>query len=279
MSTRSTRWQGRACSPLRAFARAFAHARARACRPLALLGLAIGLPASASAQADAPSLIQIEVGDSIGLPLTDAKVEMFALLEGGIVWEWTVVDASALPPGTSLLRFSYPGYRTAVFSVPLRKGSRVALRVRLVPERDTTGRTRAIQAHEVRAIGMALEGRVRTNIIGMRRVLDRAAIDAVDASTFGALLHRARATELNVVPGFGGTYKVLSGSSGASTCPVQVMVNGDRRQTLPFATFDQMFSPRETEAIEIFPRATSLPLAYQVRGSGCGMLVVWFRNP
>lgn len=57
------------------------------------------------------------------------------------------------------------------------------------------------------------------------------------------------------------------------------MINGDRRRTMSFATLDQLFGPSEVEAIEIFPRTHTVPFAYGFRESGCGRLVVWFRNP
>jgi hypothetical protein len=59
----------------------------------------------ASAQSDRPSLLQVEVGDSIGLPLPDAKMEVFALLDGGIFYEWAEVQPHQLPKGVQLLRF------------------------------------------------------------------------------------------------------------------------------------------------------------------------------
>jgi hypothetical protein len=57
-----------------------------------------------------------------------------------------------------------------------------------------------------------------------------------------------------------------------------VMINGDRRQVLPFAEFDALFGTSDLEVLEVFPRSASLPAAYQVPKSGCGMLVAWFRT-
>src|SRR5687768_12681995 len=115
-------------------------ARARLARWLtsAIVATAASVATDASAQAAKKPLLQLEVGDSIGLPLPDATLEVFTFMEGGVFAEWVTVGPSDLPPGINLLRFSHPGYRRTVFSVPLREGSTVALRVRLRPERDTT---------------------------------------------------------------------------------------------------------------------------------------------
>jgi len=238
------------------------------------------LPSPARAQTERASLLQIEVGDSIGLPLPDATLEVFTVLDRGIAWEWAPVDPSELPEGTNLLRISHAGYRPAVFSVPLRSGSHVALRVRLHPMGDSAARARAPQADEVRSIGLAIDGRARTDIIGVRRVLDRGAIAASAAPTLGALLRRTKGTNLNLLPARGGTFRPYTESQrGGSRCPAAVMVNGDRRRIFAFETADQLFSPEGIESIEIFPRGSSVPLAYQVPQSSCGVIVVWFRNP
>lgn len=240
--------------------------------------LAAAAPSAARAQDDRQALIQIEVRDSIGLPLPDAKVEVFTFMDGGVFWEWVPIGAGDLPAGINLLRFSHPGYQPAVFSVPLREGGKVSLRVRLLSERDTTGQHHVVQADPVNAIGLAIEGRAKTDIVGRRRILDRHAIEGETVSHFGALMHRARNTELTVLPARGGTFAVYGRSgSGGRSC-VQVMVNGDRRRVLPFETFDQLFGTHDVEAIEVFPQGSSIPMSYQVPRSPCGMLVVWFRT-
>lgn len=244
-------------------------------------GLLLGgaaTPSATHAQDSRESLIQIEVGDSVGLPLPDAIVEVFTFMDGGVFWEWVPVGTEALPAGINLLRFSHPGYRPEVFSVPLREGGKVALRVRLRAERDTTRQSHP-EAEEVHAIGLSIEGRATTDILGRRRILDRRAIEAEPVNHFGDLMRRARNTELTVLPARGGAFAVYGRSpSGGRSC-VQVMINGDRRRILPFETFDQLFGPYDVEAIEVFPQGHSIPLSYQVQRSPCGMLVVWFRTP
>jgi hypothetical protein len=244
-----------------------------------LLSAASAFAPPARAQHKKQTVVQIEVGDSIGLPLPDAKVEVFTFMDGGVFWEWIPVDSVAIPDGINLLRFSHPGYRPTVFSVPIREKTTLSLRVRLDPERDTARTGHAPEARSVRAIALVLEGRAHTDVLGRRRVVEQEVFANESVSRFGQLLHRVRNTDLRVLPASGGIFRVFAQSTGGSyNCPVQVMVNGDRRRVLPFETFDQMYSPGDTEAIEIFPMGSSVPLSYQVPRAGCGMLVVWFRS-
>ena len=236
----------------------------------------VARPAAALQKREA--IVQIEVGDSIGLPLPDAKVEVFTFMDGGVFWEWVPVGSSEIPAGINLLRFSYPGYRSSVFSVPVREGATLSLRVRLDPERDSST-SHAVEARGVRAIGLALSGRAKTDVVGRRRVLEHTDFEHESVTGFGPLMRRARNTELTVIPASAGTFRVSSQSPGGSSkCPVQVMVNGDRRRILPFDAFDRLFSINDVEVIEIFPMPASIPLAYQTERSSCGLLVVWFRS-
>ena len=245
---------------------------------VAAMMAAVG-PAPASAQAGRETLIQIEVRDSVGLPLPDAAVEVFTFLDGGVFFEWTRVGAGDLPEGINLLRFSHPGYEPTIFSVPLRRGSVVSLRVRLMAERDSAKRASSLDARELNVIGLAIEGRVRSDVIGHRRIIERPLIELDATHRFGPLMRRARNTELTVVPATGGSFRIGSqaGVGGRSSCQPLVMVNGDRRRVLPFANFDQLYGTQELEALEIFPRGTSIPNAYQVTGFRCGIMVAWFK--
>ena len=256
--------------------------------------LCLTVPASdARAQADAKPLLQLEVGDSIGLPLPDAKLELFALLDGGIVWEWVAVTPNALPPGTDLIRISQPGYSPVVLSVPLQKGSRVALRVRLRAARDTTPAQRVPTVDPIHATGLAIQGHMRTDVIGVRRVLDRADLENAGETTLGALLRRANGTDLTMVPASGGSFRPVTsrtlGSKSpnpaagrtATQCSLPVILNGDRRRVLPFEAADELVGVDDVEAIEIFPRGWPPPSAYSIPGDPwCGgVVVLWLRAP
>jgi len=243
-----------------------------------LTGASVLAP-SARAQNTKQTVVQIEVGDSIGLPLPDAKVEVFTFASGGVYWEWVPLGSEALPVGINLLRFSYPGYQSSTFSVPIRDGGTVSLRVRLHPQRDTVPPKPNGMARSIHAIGLALDGHMKVDIIGRRRVLEREVLDTQYVNRFGQLLNRARNTELTVVPVSGGSFRVFSRSGGGNRCATQVMVNGDRKRLLPFEAFDQLYSTLDVEVIEIFPAGSSIPQSYLPPRMTCGLMIVWFRSP
>lgn len=252
----------------------------------AIATAAVAVPARNAAAQPPKSLLQLEVTDTVGIPLPDAKLEVFTLLEGGIVWEWARVLPEGIPEGIYLLRISNPGYEPAVFSVPLRKDGRVALRVRLTAPVDTMG-VKDPQALKVRAQGFAVDGRVRTDVIGTRRVLDHHAAAMTKPQTLGDLLHRVRGTTLQVYPTSGGTFtpsKVRATRPSRyvrPSCSLPVMLNGDRRKVLTFDAANQLLAPEEIEALEIFETPGLVPSPYMVTGGDfCGgpLLVAWMRT-
>jgi len=245
-------------------------------RSLALtLCASLATAASTRAQSPPAGLLQVEVGDSIGLPLPDATIETFTLMQGGVFLEWVSVRPEELPEGVYLLRFSYPGYRSAVFSVPLKKGNRVSLRVRLGAEPDTTQRGKAIVASPVRAIGLFLEGRASTDIIRTRHVLERDAVERAKAPSLGELIRGAKEMGVIVTPGAGSNYRISSG--GAFSCFVPVMLNGDRRWLFAFSDINQRYQADEVEAAEYIPRAAARPFARRPEEVECGLLLLWLR--
>ena len=218
------------------------------------------------AQASSRPLLQLEVRDSIGLPLPDATLEVFTFV-GTAFWDWIATEPQALGDGTHLLRFSAPGYRPSMFSVLLREDHRVALRVSLYGEADTSRRSPQIEADQVHATGFTKQGTVQSEVVGVRRVIDRAGIERARAVTVYELLRKTKGIEL------GG----LSRGPGACT----VTVNGDRRRVMPFATFNQMFTPEEAEAFEVVQKVgMRAPTARTVRAErGCRVLMAWLRKP
>lgn len=226
-----------------------------------------------------PTLLQVELRDSIGLPLPDATMEIFTYMEGGIVMEWVPVEPSQLPAGISLLRFSHPGYHSAVFSVPLRDDSKVSLRVSLDPVRDSTKAPDPLEARSMRAIGFALEGRVKTDVLGSRRVLIPGDLERTGVTTMGTLMHRARNTDMNVIPARNGTFYVSAQRRGTrASCQPAVMVNGDRRRVLPFSDIDALYRASDVEVLEIFTRGPTVPFPYVVPPGACGLMVLWLKT-
>jgi len=219
------------------------------------------------AQASSRPLLQVEVRDSIGLPLPDAKVEVFTFV-GTPFWDWIAAEPQALGDGIHLLRFSSTGYRPSMFSVLLRDDHRVALRVSLYPESDTARPSRPLEADEVHATGFTKQGTVTSEVVGVRRVIGRNGIERANARSVYELMRSTTGTELSApIPGHRGC---------------DVMVNGDRRRVLPFAVFNEMFAPEEAEAFEVVQYVgRSAPTERSVRASRgqCGTLMAWVRKP
>jgi hypothetical protein len=154
-----------------------------------------------------------------------------------------------------------------MFSVFLRDDHRVALRVSLFAEADTSRRSPSLEAEQVHATGFTKQGTVTSEVVGVRRVIDRAGIERANAVTVYELLRNAKGIEL------GG---LLRGVGGCN-----VMVNGDRRRVLAFAEFNQMFTPEEAEAFEVVQKlGLRAPTERTVRAErGCRMLMAWLRKP
>lgn len=250
--------------------------------------VAVAAPVGTAASQQTSSLLQLEVTDTVGMPLPDARLEVFTLLEGGIVWEWARATPDGIPEGIYLLRISNPGYQPAVFSVPLRKDGHVSLRVRLTAPVDTAA-VKDPQALKVRAQGFAVSGRVRTDVIGTRRVIDHRSATMTQPQTLGDLLHHVRGTTFVVYPTSGGTFtpakgrpiRTPRGTRLTSNCSPPVMLNGDRRKVLTFDAANQLLPPEEIEALEIFETPGLIPSPYSVTGGdfcGGGMLVAWMRT-
>jgi len=238
-----------------------------------------GRDAAALVQSADPSLLDIEVSDSIGLPLPNARLELFTYMDRGVFREWVSIEAGMLAEGIHLLRFSHEGHRPSVFSVPLRKGSRVSLRVRLLPEPATLPRQDLIEATEVRAVGFARDGRRSVDIIGGRRVIDRTAIERANGRPVGDILRLATGTNLTVTPSAGGFSHVATRTgSGRDLCEASVMLNGDQTLTLSFNRFEELYHNSEPEAIEIVLNGHAIPYTFRRTDSDCTVLLIWLRG-
>ena len=221
-------------------------------------------------------LLFVEVSDSVGLPLPDARLELFDRADRGLNREWLAIAPEMLEEGIHLLRFSHPGYKSSTFSVPLREGGLVTLRVRLTPDSaQVAPRKGRPIAKQVKATGIARHGKEATDIIADRLVLDRADIENANAPTIADVLREARETGLVVEDTPGGLHTVRQVSQGRVRCPVQVVINGEERLVLSFLRFEELYRFSEPEAIEILPRETALPFYFHRSEDHCGFLLVW----
>ena len=230
----------------------------------------------AQSQAPRSPMLQVEVGDSIGLPLPDATIEVYVLAGGAAGREWVAVEPNELPEGVHLLRFSNPGYRSVVLSAPLHKGGRVALRIRLGAERDTTRRARTVQAEAVRSFGIVTEGRATADLTNGRRVLERSAIERAGAASIAALLRDVRNANVVVTASPDGEFDVGAVAAGAGYgCTLPVLINGDRRTVIAFPEANQRYGIDAVEAIEVIPRAAARLYGHIEDRWECGVLVLW----
>jgi hypothetical protein len=221
-------------------------------------------------------LLFVEVSDSVGLPLPEARVELFDRADRGLNREWLPIAPEMLEEGIHLLRFSHPGYRPSTFSVPLREGGQVTLRVRLVADSGQVAprKGRPI-AKRVRATGIARYGSKATDIIADRLVLDRADIDQANAPTIADFLREARETGLVVEDTPGGLHTVRQVPGKRVECPVRVIINGDPTLVISFLRFEELYRFSEPEAIEILPREATLPFYFRRSDDQCGFLLLW----
>jgi len=230
----------------------------------------VGRPAGAA------PLLFVEVSDSVGLPLPDARLELFARADRGLNPEWLPIGPEMLEEGIHLLRFSHPGYRSSTFSVPLREGGLVTLRVRLTADsgRVPPRQARAI-AKPIRATGLARKASETIDVIDDRLVLDRSEIERANASSIAETLREARETGLVVEDTPGGLHAIQRVSVQSQRCPVQVMINGDATLLISFVRFEQLYPHSEAEVIEIVPNPKTLPYYFRRSDSPCSFLLIW----
>jgi hypothetical protein len=233
-----------------------------------------------AAQVGDRPLLQLEVGDSIGLPLPNARLELFTYAEGGLFREWIPIVPEMLGRGIYLLRFSHDGYRPLVLSVPLRVEAPVSLRVRLDPESTRPPGGGPPVASPVSAIGLALSGRSSSDIIGTRRVLDRDAIERTNAVGVAEVFRVASVRRsIGARESIGELGVVLRNPRTGDVCSPAVMVNGDVTLTLSFARYQEIYRLSEPEAIEFVLDGRAVPHTFRRDFNlNCPVLMIWLRG-
>jgi hypothetical protein len=226
------------------------------------------------------ALLQLEVGDSIGLPLPNARLELFAYAEGGLFREWIPIVPEMLGRGIYLLRFSHDGYRPLVLSVPLREEAPVSLRVRLAPDSPRPPGGGPPIASPVSAIGLALNGRSSSDIIGARRVLDRDAIERTNATGVAEVFRVASVRRsIGARESIGELGVVLTNPRTGDLCSPPVMVNGDVTLTLTFSRYQELYRLSEPEAIEFVLDGRAVPHTFRRDYNlNCPVLMIWLRG-
>ena len=247
---------------------------------LCVTWLAAALPSRGVAQNRDRALLQLEVRDDTGLPLPNARLDVFAYAEGGQFREWLGIVPDVLGSGVYLLRFSHEGFRPVVFSVPLRKDAPVSLRVQLVPDSSRPSRRGLPEAVPVKAIGLALDSPAGTDVIGSRRVIDRETYEHTHAEGV-AELFRVPSVRKSIgaqeTVGDGGIR--LRNPRTGDVCNPPVMLNGDMTLTLSFARYQELYRLSEPEAVEFVLDGRAVPYTFQ-RGHdlNCPVLMIWLRG-
>jgi hypothetical protein len=232
------------------------------------------------AQQKVQALLQVEVTDSKGIPLPDAKIETFTFLEGGTFREWAEVVPDQLPTGIYLMRFSHPGYRSSTFSVPLQHGVIAAVRVRLHEGSDSVPRpSKDLQSTAPEAIVVAFDGKTQRDLFGHRRVFDQIPHDEGSGARldFTNPMVKARkqvGTVGKVDPMMRDTWKT---QRGEEVCPRKTLVDGDTRHAGAYGN-GRRRPIEDIEAVEVFTEGAAIPQPYRIRGSDCGLIVVWYRS-
>ena len=241
----------------------------------------LAIPTTAGALQDtARPLLQLEVRDESGLPLPNARLELFSYAEGGMFREWLPIAPEVLGPGVYLLRFSHEGFHPVVFSVPLRKETPVSLRVRLGPESRGRLAGRPAEAVPVDAIGLALNTRAGTDVIGSRRVIDREEYERTNAQGVAELFRIAsvrRSIGARETMGDGGIR--LRNPRTGEVCNPSVMLNGDTTLPLSLARYQELYRLSEPEAIEFVLDGRAVPYTFR-RGHDldCPVVMIWLRG-
>jgi TonB-dependent Receptor Plug Domain len=92
------------------------------------------------------------------------------------------------------------------------------------------------------------------------------------AGSRGPLVGQSREPE---VPGIGGVRPV---NGEGVDCPVLYFVDGTPHTLSAREYISELVAPSSVEGIEIYPRASEVPVQYQQRGHECGVILIWTRE-
>ena len=223
-----------------------------------------------------PPLLQLEVADSVGIPLPDAKLETYTLMSGAVFREWVVVTPNMLTAGTHLVRVSSAGFAPVALSVPLKNDSQFSLRVRLHGLRSSISPKGRIEPGSIAAIGIPLGDPSRPDVVQARRIVLRETIEQSQAKTLPDLLRRLGGADVVVTTRAGGSVELRGAwDGGASGCLLSMLANGDPRFPSSLQEIDDI---SDVEAIEIFRGRTADPYMRKREPWQCGLVIAWLKS-
>lgn len=235
-----------------------------------LLAWAVAMPAAA--QTIDGFLVQRETRR----PVADAAVLL--LDRGGVAADTTESDTlghfdiRAPAAGIYRLRIQRVGYQDAMTpAVELRDSDRVQVEVRLSADTVALAPIRVI-GHSLRpAPTLGLRGfSGRDGAAG--RLITREQIEKARPFQVTDLLRPVAG--LRILPTFGSGYRVRT----ASGCAPVVFMDGIRYPLLG-ETIDDIVSPMDLEAIEVYTNAAEVPAEYSEQGRACAAILLWTREP
>lgn len=205
------------------------------------------------------------VTDASGAPFDGARVVLDDVPEArtGPDGRFIVRNVAV---GTRQLELFSIGVRPVVLAVDLRPGETADVRATL--ERMTT-------LDVVRVTGSPFQQRFFQEFEERRRSGFGSFVDSTVLGrrlTMTSALAGLRGGEVRT--GRGGEISVLLPTTKIAPCTAGVWIDGWKADGQLLASLD----PRELAAIELFPRASLVPLRFQSSLTGCGVIAVWTKN-
>jgi len=180
-------------------------------------------------------------------------------------------ELKAPAEGVYRLRAERSGFQTAVSpAMELRTGEEVGIEFHLLPD-TLLLRPVVVTAHSRRApgkLGGFYDRRARD---GFGTFITRDRIDRERPFEVTDLLRTTPG--LDVLParrGFGSVVRTMEG------CTPSLYLNGLRFPMMG-ETIDQIVSPNDVEAVEVYAHAAEVPAEFQSPRARCGAIVVWTR--
>jgi hypothetical protein len=177
-------------------------------------------------------------------------------------------------PGVYRILAELPGYRTLVSpAIELRSGDRLDFTVRLIADTSqmrsfTLNTNTRNNVNRLTGVG----NRSRTNS-AFGRFLSRNQIEQSHAIAVTDLLRTIPGLE--VVPsgrGFGYDVRTTEG------CRPAVFLDGVHYPLLPGETIDDIVSPMDLDAVEVYPHAVEVPAEFGAQAGTCGAIVLWTKR-
>lgn len=231
--------------------------------------LALALAGSGTAQSIDGSLLQRGTHD----PVTDAAV---LLVDGaGAATVTTESDTvghfhvQAPEAGIYRLRIERVGYPNAVTpALELRDSDRVDVTIRLSADTVALAPIKVV-AHSRRPRPTLHGFRGRDGAAG--RLITREQIEEARPFVVTDLLRGVAG--LTFLPSFGSGYRVFTNSG----CAPAVYMDGLRYPLLG-ETIDDIVSPMDLDAIEVYTTAAEVPVEYSEQGRACAAILLWTRG-